>query len=60
MWYPDSAAKTAAAMEEFGLESLPLMIIANWRGFSGGQRDLFDGVLQVRAAGLFVLFDLFV
>jgi acetyl-CoA carboxylase carboxyltransferase component len=35
-------------MEEFALEGLPLIILANWRGFSGGQRDLFDGVLQVR------------
>ena len=48
VWYPDSAEKTALAMEEFGLEGLPLFILANWRGFSGGQRDLFDGVLQVR------------
>lgn len=48
MWYPDSAEKTALAMEEFGLEGLPLFILANWRGFSGGQRDLFDGVLQVQ------------
>ena len=47
VWYPDSAEKTALAMEEFGLEGLPLFILANWRGFSGGQRDLFDGVLQV-------------
>ena len=35
-------------MEEFDLEGLPLFILANWRGFSGGQRDLFEGVLQVR------------
>lgn len=35
-------------MEEFGLEGLPLFVLANWRGFSGGQRDLFDGVLQAR------------
>ena len=48
MWYPDSADKTAQAIEEFALEGLPLVILANWRGFSGGQRDLFDGVLQVR------------
>ncbi|KAG2488653.1 hypothetical protein HYH03_012820 [Edaphochlamys debaryana] len=46
VWYPDSADKTAAAMEEFAAEGLPLFILANWRGFSGGQRDLFDGVLQ--------------
>jgi acetyl-CoA carboxylase/biotin carboxylase 1 len=46
VWYPDSAQKTALAMEEFGLEGLPLFVLANWRGFSGGQRDLFEGVLQ--------------
>jgi acetyl-CoA carboxylase carboxyltransferase component len=50
VWYPDSAQKTAMAIEEFGLEGLPLFILANWRGFSGGQRDLFDGILQVRKA----------
>lgn len=33
-------------MEEFDREGLPLFILANWRGFSGGQRDLFEGVLQ--------------
>lgn len=46
VWYPDSAQKTALAMEEFSLEGLPLFVLANWRGFSGGQRDLFEGVLQ--------------
>ncbi|EFN59405.1 hypothetical protein CHLNCDRAFT_56737 [Chlorella variabilis] len=46
VWFPDSALKTAQAIEEFGLEGLPLFILANWRGFSGGQRDLFEGVLQ--------------
>lgn len=53
VWFPDSAMKTAHAMEEFDREGLPLIILANWRGFSGGQRDLFEGVLQVasRAAG---------
>ena len=47
VWFPDSALKTAHAMEEFDREALPLVILANWRGFSGGQRDLFEGVLQV-------------
>lgn len=46
VWFPDSATKTALAMEEFNLEGLPLMVLANWRGFSGGQRDLFEGILQ--------------
>lgn len=34
-------------MQEFDAEGLPLFVLANWRGFSGGQRDLFEGVLQV-------------
>lgn len=46
VWYPDSADKTAQALQEFDREGLPLVILANWRGFSGGQRDLFEGVLQ--------------
>ncbi|KAF6253758.1 carboxyl transferase domain-containing protein [Scenedesmus sp. NREL 46B-D3] len=46
VWFPDSADKTAQAIEEFDREGLPLFILANWRGFAGGQRDLFDGVLQ--------------
>ena len=50
MWFPDSALKTAQAIEEYDREQLPLVIMANWRGFSGGQRDLFEGVLQVSSA----------
>lgn len=46
VWFPDSAAKTAQALLDFKREGLPLFILANWRGFSGGQRDLFEGVLQ--------------
>eukprot|EP00897_Mesotaenium_endlicherianum_P010369 jgi/Mesen1/9360/ME000061S08809 len=46
VWFPDSALKTAQAMFDFNREGLPLFILANWRGFSGGQRDLFEGVLQ--------------
>ena len=41
VWYPDSAYKTAQAIKDFGRgENLPLMIFANWRGFSGGTRDM--------------------
>jgi acetyl-CoA carboxylase / biotin carboxylase 1 len=46
VWYPDSAYKTAQAIRDFNSEGLPLMILANWRGFSGGQRDMFDQVLK--------------
>nr|AIT59734.1 acetyl-CoA carboxylase [Salvia miltiorrhiza] len=46
VWFPDSATKTAQALMDFNKEELPLFILANWRGFSGGQRDLFEGILQ--------------
>ena len=46
VWYPDSAWKTAQALRDFRLEGIPILIIANWRGFSGGPGDLYDGILQ--------------
>ena len=46
VWYPDSAYKTAQAIMDFNREGLPLMILANWRGFSGGQRDMFNEILK--------------
>ncbi|EGO20512.1 hypothetical protein SERLADRAFT_452608 [Serpula lacrymans var. lacrymans S7.9] len=46
VWYPNSAYKTAQAIFDFNREGLPLMIFANWRGFSGGQQDMYDEVLK--------------
>lgn len=47
VWYPDSAYKTATAIRDFNRgENLPLIIFANWRGFSGGTRDMFAEVLK--------------
>ncbi|EPQ31237.1 uncharacterized protein PFL1_01422 [Pseudozyma flocculosa PF-1] len=46
VWYPNSAYKTAQAIWDFDREGLPLMILANWRGFSGGQQDMYDEVLK--------------
>ncbi|GAV53882.1 hypothetical protein ZYGR_0AK03840, partial [Zygosaccharomyces rouxii] len=47
VWYPNSAFKTAQAIRDFNHgEQLPLMILANWRGFSGGQRDMYNEVLK--------------
>lgn len=46
VWFPDSAYKTAQALKDFNRENLPCIIFANWRGFSGGQRDMFDEVLK--------------
>ena len=47
VWYPNSAFKTAQAIKDFNNgEQLPLIILANWRGFSGGQRDMYNEVLK--------------
>ena len=46
VWFPDSAYKTAQALRDFNREDLPCIVFANWRGFSGGQRDMFDEVLK--------------
>ncbi|KAI6126082.1 acetyl-CoA carboxylase [Pisolithus croceorrhizus] len=46
VWYPNSAYKTAQAIFDFNREELPLIIFANWRGFSGGQQDMYDEVLK--------------
>ena len=50
VWYPDSAYKTAQVIRDFNRgENLPLLIFANWRGFSGGTRDMSDSVLKFGA-----------
>ncbi|PCH36265.1 acetyl CoA carboxylase [Wolfiporia cocos MD-104 SS10] len=46
VWYPNSAYKTAQAIFDFSREGLPLIIFANWRGFSGGQQDMYDEILK--------------
>ncbi|KAH6585272.1 hypothetical protein BASA61_006947 [Batrachochytrium salamandrivorans] len=50
VWYPNSAFKTAQAIKDFNNgEQLPLMIFANWRGFSGGQGDMYKEILKFGA-----------
>jgi len=49
VWYPDSAYKTAQAIRDFKGERLPVMVFANWRGFSGGTRDMYNEVLKFGA-----------
>jgi len=50
VWFPDSAFKTATAIRDFNRgENLPLIVFANWRGFSGGTRDMFQEVLKFGA-----------
>jgi len=50
VWFPDSARKTADALDDFHKERLPCFILANWRGFSGGMRDMYDEVLKFGAS----------
>lgn len=49
VWFPNSSYKTAQAINDLIGEDLPLMIFANWRGFSGGQQDMFEEVLKFGA-----------
>ncbi|XP_066459958.1 acetyl-CoA carboxylase 2 isoform X1 [Eleutherodactylus coqui] len=49
VWFPDSAFKTAQAIKDFNREGLSLIIFANWRGFSGGMKDMYDQVLKFGA-----------
>uniref|UniRef100_A0A7N8WIQ9 acetyl-CoA carboxylase n=1 Tax=Mastacembelus armatus TaxID=205130 RepID=A0A7N8WIQ9_9TELE len=49
VWFPDSAFKTAQSICDFNHERLPLMVFANWRGFSGGMKDMYDQVLKFGA-----------
>ena len=49
VWFPDSAHKTATAISDYKGEELPLMIFANWRGFSGGKTDMYNEVLKFGA-----------
>ncbi len=42
-------ALVVQSIRDFNGEGLPLFIFANWRGFSGGQRDMFDQVLKFGA-----------
>lgn len=49
VWFPDSSYKTAQTIMDFNREELPLIIFANWRGFSGGMKDMYDQVLKFGA-----------
>lgn len=49
VWYPDSSRKTADHLADLQREGLPCIVIANWRGFSGGMRDMYDEVLKFGA-----------
>jgi acetyl-CoA carboxylase/biotin carboxylase 1 len=47
--FPDSSYKVAQAIRDFDKEGVPLMMFANWRGFSGGSRDMAGEILKFGA-----------
>ncbi|XP_076256364.1 acetyl-CoA carboxylase isoform X2 [Rhynchophorus ferrugineus] len=49
VWFPDSAYKTAQSIQDFSKEDLPLFIFANWRGFSGGMKDMYEEIMKFGA-----------
>ncbi|XP_076277454.1 acetyl-CoA carboxylase isoform X2 [Lasioglossum baleicum] len=49
VWFPDSAYKTAQAINDFKKEEIPLFIFANWRGFSGGMKDMYEQIIKFGA-----------
>lgn len=49
VWFPDSAYKTSQAIKDLNHENLPLIIFANWRGFSGGMKDMYEQVIKFGA-----------
>ncbi|XP_065216768.1 acetyl-CoA carboxylase isoform X5 [Planococcus citri] len=49
VWFPDSAYKTSQAIKDFSHEGLPLIIFANWRGFSGGMKDMYEQIMKFGA-----------
>ena len=44
--YPDTSYKIAKTIRDCNVEGLELLCIANWRGFSGGTRDMYDNILD--------------
>jgi acetyl-CoA carboxylase carboxyltransferase component len=44
--YPDTSYKIAKTIRDCNVEGIELLCIANWRGFSGGTRDMCDNVLD--------------
>lgn len=44
--FPDSSDKIAQSIKDFSHESLNILIIANFKGFSGGKKEMEENVLK--------------
>ena len=49
VFFPDSSFKTAQMIKDLNQEGLPLILFANWRGFSGGTRDMVNEIIKFGA-----------
>jgi acetyl-CoA carboxylase/biotin carboxylase 1 len=49
VWYPESSYKTAQAIFDLAAEDLPLVLMANFRGFAGDSKAMHDMVLKYGA-----------
>lgn len=58
VWFPDSAFKTSQAIKDLNREGLPLMVFANWRGFSGGMKGTREWMLIYLSVILVWVFSL--
>ena len=46
VWYTDSSEKTHSSLRDMLLEGLDVLIVAHFRGFSGGVTDMYQGILK--------------
>ena len=44
--YPSTSYKIAKTIHDVSVENLSLLIMCDWRGFSGGTRDMYGNVLD--------------
>lgn len=45
----ETAEKIARAIEDFNNEKVDLLIVANWKGFSGSTTSMFEGIMKTGA-----------
>lgn len=43
---PETSKKIARCVRDFTKEGLKILILVNWKGFSAGHMDMFEGILQ--------------
>ncbi|KAI5180117.1 acetyl-CoA carboxylase / biotin carboxylase 1 [Nematocida sp. AWRm80] len=44
--FPETSKKIGQSIKDFSLEHLPILILANWKGFTATHTDMQEGILQ--------------